>query len=185
MTSYKRRDRSYYRSNIPTVIQINWSMKYDSYALKFMDTHHFQEMQPIMNLIKQQPYGDWLYESDTKIWYFKESLLAQVRTLIDAFITANIFTLDFQEKPNESNRLLGKKDIPIETYFLKFEQLTGEDIRKYDYVTAKKLYRRICYQYHPDHNPNVDAGIMSSVNEVWSELENKHFKVRQEIQYDM
>src|SRR5579859_395832 len=167
-SSYKR--KSYpYRSYGPTKVNLTWSQQYSAYALKFMDTGHFGEMTPIMNFLKAQPYGEYTYDPDNKIWYFDEKHLKQVRVLIDAF-GPSIFETHFQEKPQ--NQSFTSKFVSVDTYLDRFKELTGEDIRSLEYNNAKKIYRRICMLYHPDRHPG-DSSIaikMSSINETWTEL---------------
>jgi hypothetical protein len=182
MSSYKRQNRSYYRSNYPTKVTISWSQQYSAYALKFCDTHHYQEMTPIMNFIKSNPYGDYTYDPDNKIWYFAEKYLQQVRTLVDAF-GSSIFETDFHEKP-PLNYSFSSKTISVETYLQNFRDLTGEDIKNLDYNSAKRIYHRVCMKFHPDRNPDF-ASTMRSINEIWAELEKLHFKTRSQIVYDM
>jgi hypothetical protein len=134
-----------------------------------------------MNFIKSTPYGEYTYDPDNKVWYFTEKYLTQVRSLIDAF-GKSIFILTFTEKP-PVNHSFSSKIISIENYLQKFRNLTGEDISQLDYNTAKKVYRRVCMKFHPDRNPEF-ANTMSSINEVWSELEEVHFKTRSHQQYE-
>lgn len=183
-TMYRRKNRDYYRSNYPTKVTITWSQQYSAYALKFQDTHHYQEMTPIMNFIKSNPYGEYTYDPDNKIWYFAEKYLQQVRTLIDAF-GSSIFELSFTEKPPINNTFTSKV-ISVDTYLSNFRTITGEDISKLEYDQAKKIYRRVCMKYHPDRNPGDDdiAAKMSSINEIWCKLEEMHYKTRSQQQYD-
>jgi len=181
-SNYRRSNRQYYNDGRPTSVSIYWSRQYDAYALKWMDTKHFKEMQPFIAYFKSKPYGDCVYDPDGKIWYFKEQYLTSIRSMLDAFGPA-IFEVNFVEKPVERH-LIGTKTISIDAYLMKFHELTGENLKDLDYPAAKKRYRLACLKLHPDHNPNVDPTIMSSVNEIWSELESKHFKVKQEIQYE-
>ena len=158
---------------------ISWSQQYSAYALKFLDTHHFQEMTPIISFIKSNPYGEYTYDPDSKIWYFAEKHLNNVKFLIET-MGASIFDLHFQEKP-PLNYSFSSKIISIDSYLQQFHTLTGEDISKLDYNTAKKVYRRVCMKFHPDRNPDF-ASTMSSINEIWAELEKLHFKTRSQQQ---
>lgn len=173
MSAYKRNSRPYYRQNYPTKITITWSQQYSAYALKFLDTGHYQEMTPIMNFIKSNPYGEYTYDPDNKIWYFHEKYLETVRKIIDAF-GSSIFELNFVEKPPLNYSFLAKT-ISVDTYLQRFQDLTGEDIRNLEYIDAKRIYRRVCLRFHPDRNPEFSS-TMSSINEIWSELEKLHFK---------
>src|SRR5271157_5425346 len=181
MSSYKRNSRPFYRSNYPTKVTIQWSQQYSAYALKFQDTGHFQEMSPIMNFIKSNPYGEYTYDPDNKIWYFAEKYLAQVRTLIDAF-GASIFETIFTEKP-PLNYSFTSKTISVDTYLNDFEKLTGYNLRNLEYNDARKIYRKMCMKFHPDISPE-NASTMSSINEIWTELEKLHFKTRSQQQYE-
>ena len=181
MSQYKRNNRPYWKSNYPTKVTIQWSQQYSAYALKFQDTHHFQEMSPIMNFIKSNPYGEYTYDPDNKIWYFAEKHLAQVRILVDAF-GPNIFDVNFQEKP-PLNYSFTSKTISVDTYLDDFVNLTGENLRNLEYNDAKKIYRRMCMKFHPDRNPEF-ASSMSRLNEIWTELEKLHFKTRSQVEYE-
>lgn len=184
-SSYKRKDRSYYRSNYPTKVTITWSQQYSAYALKFLDTHHFQEMSPIINFIKSNPYGEYTYDPDNKIWYFAEKYLEQVKALINAF-GQSIFDLIFTEKP-PLNYSFSTKTISVDTYLNQFKEMTNEDISNIEYSKAKKIYLRFCMKHHPDLNPenkDIASAIMSKMNEIWTELEKLHFKTRSQQQYE-
>lgn len=173
--------RSKYRFTGPTSVSITWSQQYSAYAIKWTDTRHFQEMSPVINFIKSNPYGEYTYDPDNKVWYIAEKYIKQVITLLEAFGN-KIFEVTFTEKP-PLNYAISSKTISIESYLQKFRDLTGEDIKNLEYIDAKRIYRRVCLKFHPDRNPEF-ATTMSSVNEIWSELEKVHFKTRSQQQYE-
>jgi hypothetical protein len=181
MTNYKRKSRPFFHSNSPTSVDIIWSQQYGAYAVKWMDTGHFQEMQPVINYMKGKPYGEYTYDPDNKIWYIAEKYIQDVLTLLNAF-GDTIFKVNFVEKPLHSN-MISAPVISVDTYLNNFHAITGEDISKLEYDKAKRIYRHICMQYHPDKHPEF-ASKMSSINEIWTILEIEHFKTRSRVSYE-
>src|SRR5258708_32720897 len=185
MTSYKRTSRPYYRSNKPTSVSITWSQQYSAYAVKWMDTGHFQEMMPVINFMKSKPYGEYTYDSDNKVWYIAEKYIKDVIVLLEAF-GDTIFEINFVEKPAYSY-VSNTKTISVDTYLDQFKELTNEDIRNLEYRQAKKIYLRFCMKYHPDLNPDkiLSPLVMSKMNEIWTELERLYFKTSSQITYEI
>lgn len=186
---YRRRVQYPFNSNTPTSVGIYWSQQYNAYACKWMDTHHFKEMTPIMSYFKSKPYGDCVYDPDNKIWYFKEEYLADVKNMLMAF-GPTIFEINFVEKPvNASHNGYLSNTRPTQTpdqLMEKFKQLSNQDIKNLEYTEAKKIYRRVCMKMHPDYNPGDEnaATRMSSINEVWTELERIFYLTKKEPTYN-
>lgn len=181
-SSYKRRNRDFWASNRPTSVGIYWSQQYNAYACKWMDTHHFKEMAPVISYFKSKPYGDCVYDPDGRVWYFKEEYLSDVQAMLNAF-GPTIFEINFIEKPiNNYSNFFSQGEPSVSDYLDKFKQLTNEDLKNLEYSDAKKIYRRICMKMHPDI-PGNDATNLSSVNEVWSALERLLYNTKKEPTY--
>lgn len=179
---YKRKWHYQYENNrnTPTKVSLHWSQKASAYSIQFHNTYHWNEMQPFINYFKQLPYG----EKDTTgppdwIWFFHEKYLVSVQGMLKVMEDANIFEVDFQDKP--VGQSFTSTFVPLEVYFDKFLKLTGEDIKDSDYARAKKIYRHACLRLHPDKGG--DPQDMASLNEVWTYLELNHYKEKKEIIY--
>lgn len=181
MSRYKRNSiwSSGYSSTTKstTKVDLYWSSKSGAYALKFNDTKHWNEMQVFISYIKTQPTNERDYDPVNKVWYFIEKHLPQIQEMFK--LLPNIFEVDFVEKP------VGQANIhtfvPVDTYLDKFKTLTGEDLKGKEYNDAKKVYRKLCLKYHPDIVHNNEP--MSSINQLWTELEKVYFLKTKEMEY--
>ena len=163
----------------PTKVTVHWSMKASAYAIKFLDTRHWNEMQIFITYLKGIPYGERDYNPDEKIWYLMEKHIDPFREMLKHM--NQYFQEDFQGKA-ENQAFVGTF-VSIDTYLDKFKELTGTDIRTCaDYNMAKKIYRRAALENHPDRN-NGDGSKMSDINEAWSQIEKLHFSVKKEPEY--
>lgn len=169
-----------YNRNSATKVDLHWSQKAGAYSLHFHNMYHFNESRVFMNTIKTLPWGEYEYDDTTKTWFFHEKILGQIQALFSAIESTNIFDVDFIPKPD--NQAFQTTFVSIDTYLDKFKQYSGEDIRGMDYNAAKKLYRRTCMKMHPDRGG--DTALMSDMNEAWLHIEETHFKIKKEVQYE-
>lgn len=179
--SYKRNNRHHNYYIGPTKVDLYWSQKAGSYTIKWHDTNHFDEMKPIMSYLKMQPYGEWQYDPDNKIWYFMEKYLANVLAMLDTLKPLNIFDVTFVPKPE--NQVFQTKFISIDTYLDKFKVLTGFDCRNSEFKIAKKEYFKACMKLHPDKGN--DPQNMTDLNVAWDAIQSEYFKIKKEIVYDI
>lgn len=184
MTRY-RRPYSYDNYG-PTRVTIHWSQKHGAYAIKFGDLKHYNELQIVMLTMKSQPYGEYQYDPDEKIWYLMEKHIDKILTIFKQFKehpnTASYFDVDYQEKPiGQTNTATF---VPIDVYLDRFKELTGHDLRTIkEYTEAKKLYRRSALANHPDRNGG-DGSKMSAINEAWGQIEELHYHIKKETEYE-
>lgn len=178
MSYYKRPWKN--RPSGPTKVTLAWSQKSSAYALKFHDTQHWNEMQIFITYLKTIPYGERDYNPEDKTWFFVEKYLPQIQSMLAPLEQAGIFVTEFQEKP--ANQTFTGKFVSIDTYIDDFKVLSGGvDIRNLDYPTAKKAYRKACMLHHPDRGG--DAKKMSTLNEAWLHIEESHFNIKKDIEY--
>jgi hypothetical protein len=189
MSRYRRNAWSTgYNSNQPTKVSIYWSQKASAYSIKFMDTHHWDEMQIFIQYLKNIPYGERDYDPDNKTWFLIEKHLGGFKQMLE--MIPQHFTVDFQEKPTQAFQ---GSFVPIDIYLDKFKTLTDIDARTTEYTVAKKAYRRVCMANHPDlHRGDIDSRtgevidygkIMSSINECWTSIEKEFYKMKKEPEY--
>ena len=173
--AYKRS----WRPNVPTKVTIQWSVASVAYTIKFHDTYHWDEMMVIKSAIQQFPYGEQMYDPDNKIWYLIEKHINGIKIMLE--LMPNIFELTFIEKPIQDFQ---GKFVSVDTYIKSFERLTGANIKDFkpeEYNLAKKLYRRVCMENHPDRGGNSNT--MSEINECWSNIEKLYFNQKKELEY--
>jgi hypothetical protein len=185
--SYRR--RSYYnenwKQNTKTIVSVHWSNLYPAYDITFSNTYHWDEMQVLISWIKKIPYG----ERDCSVsigsngkniwtWNFIEKYVEPFNMMVSMMEN---FELDFIKKPEAQNDLYAPRFIPTEVLLDKFKEITGVNISTFDYSGSKKVYRGACLRLHPDRNPDDpnSSDKMSKLNEVWTNLEVQHFKVKQ------
>jgi hypothetical protein len=176
--SYKRR-HSYYDPSYPstTKVSIHWSNKSASYAIKFADTKNWNQMQICIGYLKNITYGERDYDSENKVWFLIEKHIGAFKEIITSL--NQYFELDFIPKPE--NQVNIHQFIPIDVYFDRFKNLTGQDIRNLDSGKAKKIYLKWLMINHPDKGG--DHIIARDVNEAWTELEKNFFKSKKEPEY--
>lgn len=161
-----------------TILNIDWSTKALAYSIKFMDTYHWNEMQPLMAFMKSVPYGEYTYDGDNKIWYLVEKHIEKLLELARMLSTA--FEVKFTEKQTQGIRNT-EEAVPAAVLMDRFYNLTGLDIKSLEYSEAKKIYHRAVMIHHPDKGGN--AGVMSEINVLWTNLEKQHFCTRKEAEY--
>ena len=184
MSRYRRNLwSSGYNSNQPTKVCIYWSQKASAYSIKFMDTHHWDEMQIFLQYLRNIPYGERDYDPDNKVWYLTDKHLVGFKQMLE--MIPQHFTVDFQEKQAQAFQ---GSFIPIDIWLDKFKDLTGQNLRTLEFSEGKKVYRRVCRELHPDLHRDKDDVInyhqlMSEVNECWSNIERDFYKQRKEPEY--
>src|SRR6266496_3530191 len=114
--SYRRRS---YLSK--TNVTIHWSSKSSAYAIKFEDTHNWNQMQILIQYLKNIPYGERDYDPDNKIWFLVEKYIEPFKEMVT--LMSQYFELDFQAKPTGDT--FKGNFIPIDVYLDRFKQLTG------------------------------------------------------------
>lgn len=179
--SYRRRSNPFFNDsygNNKTKVTIHWSPVSSAYAIKFNDMRHYQLMVPMLNYMKSKPYGEYQYDPENKIWYLMEQHIEDLRVLLDTL--KEYFEVDFVEK--QENNSFTPTVIPVGTYLDRFKSITGHDIKNLPYEDAKKVYRRVAMSNHPDRGGNVDT--MSSINEIWSNLEKNLYNIKKEQSYE-
>jgi hypothetical protein len=178
--AYRRQRNIYdggYYSAIPTTVNIYWSTKSSAYAIKFEDTHHWNEMQIFIKYLNSIPYGERDYDAENKIWYLMEQHIVGFKKMME--MIPEHFKINFTEKP--ANEQFKGKFVSVDTYLDRFKNISGFDIRNQDYLDAKKVYRRCALANHPDRGG--DAKKMSELNEAWTEIERLHFNIKKETDY--
>jgi hypothetical protein len=184
--SYRR--RSYLDNNwsqSTTKVTVSWSSKSSAYSVNFSNTKHWNEMQVLINFIKNLNVGEKDCQMDDSsgkkvwTWYFVEQYLEPFKALVDSFAGANIFEWEHIPKPTgNSNTSIF---VPNDVYLERFKTLTGQDITGLEFKAARSIYRRWMMQNHPDKGG--DHFIVRDVNECWSNLEIKYFAGKKEQEY--
>lgn len=171
------------RNRGPTKVSFTWNQLVGIYDLKFHDTNNWDDIQAVISFLKTIPYGERDYDSVTKVWGIKEPYFAQIKMLLEH---VRNFEVTIVEKPENVNTggFLGLDSTPIDKYIKTYEEVTG--VKLSDYDDAKKSYRRACLRLHPDRNPDNEtvAEQMSRLNEAWSQLEVRYFKMKEFAQQE-
>jgi len=177
--------RRRYYNNRPTKVFLHWDSNIGAYSFKFNDTFHWDQMQGVLTWVKQTFIiaVERDYDPDTKTWFLKDMHIKELKMLLE---NIREFTLDFIEKPDDA---YVPNFVPMDQYLNTFKEITGHDINtatsstagSNGYDDAKKAYRKACFRYHPDRNPdNPDcARKISALNEAWLNLETRHFKTKE------
>ncbi len=162
--AYKRRPswNNPFGYSSKTKISITWSLKSDAYAIKFMDTKNWNLMQTLMSYMKQQPYGEYLYDDTNKVWYLVEKHIEGFKALCETL--KEYFEVDFVKKQEQSN-FNQVTTIPIQVWQEKYKKLTNLN------TLDKKSYLRWMMKNHPDVGGN--SNLVSQVNECWNEMNKK------------
>jgi hypothetical protein len=179
-----RRNTSWSRSySSITRVSVHWSAKSSAYSVNFSDTHHWNEMQVLINFIKSLNVAERDVQCDETgpkkvwTWYFIEKYVDAFNEMVKLMPT--IFELDFMPKPTGQTNT--SQFVPIDVYLTRFQTLTGQTIKDLTYDEAKRVYRQWQRKNHPDVGGDKD--VASSVNECWSALELNHFKAKKEQEY--
>lgn len=158
------------KTSSKTKITVSWSHKAGAYQVVFGKFGpNYNLAQTLMSFMKSQPYGEYDYDPDNKIWYLHEKHIPSLRTMVETL--KDYFEEEFIQKPDENN-LLQEQKIPVEVWIQKYKTLTGLD------NTDRKNYLRWIMKNHPD--VGGDSSLVSSVNEAWSNINKKEQK---EIEY--
>lgn len=207
MSYYRNRD-----TYGQTKVEIHWSLAANAFQIYFVpvgyssngkayyqNKERFAKIKDLLTpVLKNIPLGDREqvckietpnmsnpnYKIEKWFWYVSERYVigeSKFKEFVEMF--PEDFVIDFIPKPDETSNFQSK-EIPIEILKDKFRELTGELLPE-DFKSARSIYRRMCARYHPDRNPNSDfaAKQMSSINEIWSDLELRHFKTKEPIVY--
>lgn len=145
-----------------------------SYKLKFEfgGRDYKTIIEPTLSLLKGTiPSSDRDFDYDKKEWFIKEEWKDFILALLYAkFGQPNVV---FWEKPAETHSYVpATKDIQAE--LLRFSEIIGHDLKALEKLSLKEvlpLYRKACFRYHPDRNPD-GAFIMSELNSLWTSLKD-------------
>jgi hypothetical protein len=175
---YRRRPSWLDSSPTTTKVSIHWSSKSSAFAIKFSDTKNWNQMQILIQYLKNIPYGERDYDPETKVWFLIEKYIEPFKEMVS--LMNQFFSLDFTPKPTEqTNQAVF---IPVDVYLDKFKNLTGHDIKGIEYPVARKQYLRWLMINHPDKKPENHI-LVRDVNECWSALELNYFKTKKETEY--
>jgi hypothetical protein len=195
MAAYRRRYSGSYNnfggSRGKTKVTFAWDSLVEIYNLKFHDWNNPDDIKATISFLKTLPYGEARdYDPETKVWGIKESYFQVVKILLE---NVKNFDCVIIEKPEgaPNGGFLGLDGTPINKYIATFEEITGLKLQEQNgnwlkYDDAKKSYRRTVLKLHPDRNPDNPASAeqMSKLNESWSQLEVRHFKVKEFAQME-
>jgi hypothetical protein len=167
---------NYYNRNSGAVaVSLAWHMSTGSYTLKFDSIgSNWESVKGVIFWIKKTiPGGERDYDDINKVWYIHEKYFATLRDIVNAVPEFNVSIF---EKPIGASQTTF---VPMETYFVRFTQLTGTDISSYaedQFKEALKLYRRAALALHPDRNGG-DGSRMADLNDSWEHIKERHFKI--------
>lgn len=165
-----------------TKVSFTWNALIGAYDLKFQDTKNWSDIQGVITFVKGTiPAHERDYDSVTKVWGIPEQYFENISLLLKGI---NKFDVNIIEKPKGSTSQA--TFVPVSKFITTFESLTEAKLQESNgnwikYDEAKRIYRRACLSLHPDRNPNdfSMASKMSQLNQAWTELEIRHFKVRE------